>query len=61
MRVVIAPDKFKGSLEAAEVAAEVAAGLGAEVEEEPVKTLVGYGPTPSSSPRRAGWRSSSTT
>lgn len=27
MRVVIAPDKFKGSLEAAEVAAEVAAGL----------------------------------
>ena len=27
MRLVIAPDKFKGSLEAAEVAAEVAAGL----------------------------------
>jgi glycerate kinase len=27
MRVVIVPDKFKGSLEAAEVAAEVAAGL----------------------------------
>lgn len=27
MRVIIAPDKFKGSLEAAEVAAEVAAGL----------------------------------
>ncbi|GAA3695599.1 glycerate kinase [Microlunatus aurantiacus] len=27
MRVVIAPDKFKGSLKAAEVAAEVAAGL----------------------------------
>ena len=29
MRLVIAPDKFKGSLEAADVAAEVAAGLGA--------------------------------
>ena len=29
MRVIIAPDKFKGSLEAAEVAAEVAAGLAA--------------------------------
>ncbi len=28
MRLVIAPDKFKGSLEAADVAAEVAAGLG---------------------------------
>lgn len=27
MRVIIAPDKFKGSLEAAQVAAEVAAGL----------------------------------
>ena len=29
MRLVIAPDKFKGSLEAGDVAAEVAAGLAA--------------------------------
>ena len=41
MRLVIAPDKFKGSLEAAEVAAEVAAGLAegglrAEVHEVPM-------------------------
>ena len=41
MRVVVAPDKFKGSLTAAQVAARVAAGLaraapGAEVVEVPV-------------------------
>ncbi|HET7518149.1 MAG TPA: glycerate kinase, partial [Actinomycetes bacterium] len=41
MRVVVAPDKFKGSLTAAQVAARVAAGLaraapGAEVVEMPV-------------------------
>src|SRR3954453_1914785 len=41
MRVLVAPDKFKGSLTAREVAARVAAGIGAEapgveVEQVPV-------------------------
>ena len=61
MKIVVAPDKFKGSLPATQVAAAIAAGLhagrpGAEVVTIPAATAASTVPSPPSRPGSSGCR-----